>query len=254
MPRLYVPGPWSADAELELPPAASRHVQVLRLQPGDALTLFDGQGGQRDATVLHMGRREVTVRTGAAWTQESEPLRPIQLALGVPANDRMDWLIEKATELGVSAIQPLLCERSVLRASGERAEKKLAHWRGIAVAACEQCGGNRLPEVHDWQALTDWLRQAGSGAKPLRLLLSLQPDAQPLGEWLQRSMADAPVRGIGLLSGPEGGLSPAEETLARSAGWTPVSLGARVLRAETAALAALAALQLHPATTPSPAR
>ena len=254
MPRLYVPGPWSAGAELELSPAAARHVQVLRLQPGDALMLFDGLGGQQDATVLHMGRREVRVRTGTAWTREPEPMRPIQLALGVPANDRMDWLVEKATELGVSAIQPLLCERSVLRASGERAGKKLAHWRGIAVAACEQCGGNRLPEVHDWQALTDWLRETGSDARPLRLLLSLQPDAQPLGERLQQAMAEAPARSIGLLSGPEGGLSPAEEALARAAGWTPVSLGTRVLRAETAALAALAALQLHPAATRSPDR
>lgn len=233
MPRLYCATPLQAGTGVALPPGAARHVQVLRLQPGDPLTLFDGRGGEWDASVEHMGRSEVRVQVQGRRDVECEARLAVHLAVGMPANDRMDWLVEKATELGVASIQPLLAERSVLRLSGERAQKKQAHWQGIAVAACEQCGRNRVPLVHAVQPLASWLAaQAQPG-----LVLSLQPGARPLA-------APADGAGVTLLSGPEGGLSPAEERDALLRGWTPVQLGPRVLRAETAPLAALALLTL----------
>lgn len=232
MPRLFCDEPLASGARLALPPGAARHVQVLRLQPGDALTLFDGSGGEYEATVEHMGRSEVRVQVGAHRATDCEPAQAVHLAVGMPANERMDWLVEKATELGVASIQPLLAERSVLRLAGERAQKKQAHWQGVAIAACEQCGRNRVPAVHPVQPLRSWLETAAPG-----LMLSLAAGAQAL----RASSDTAPVT---LLSGPEGGLSPAEEEAARVAGWQPVTLGPRVLRAETAPLAALVLLTL----------
>lgn len=236
MPRIYCPPPLASGQVIELPAGAARHVQVLRLQPGNRVTLFDGTGGEFEAAVTHMGRSSVSVQVGAHTAIEREAARAVHLALGMPANERMDWLVEKATELGVTSIQPLLTERSVLRVSGERAEKKRAHWHAIAIAASEQCGRNRVPMVHDIQPLHDWLRAPAAGA---RLLLSLRPDTQPL----QQIAGSAPGPFI-FLSGPEGGLSPAEEDAALAAGFIPVTLGPRTLRAETAPLATLAALTL----------
>ena len=139
-PRLFVDQPLSRGSDLSLPAGPARHVQVLRLQPGAALTLFNGRGGEWRATVSHMGRSDVQVRVDEHNPMERELQRPVTLALGMPANERMDTLVEKATELGAAAIQPLMCQRSVLRLSGERAQKKVAHWQAVAVAACEQCG------------------------------------------------------------------------------------------------------------------
>ncbi len=233
-PRLHVDLPLRAGMTLELPPGPARHVQVLRLQPGDALTLFDGGGGEWSAEVVAMGRRDVHVRLGRHDPVEREPDCAVTLALGMPANERMDGLVEKACELGVAAIQPLVCERSVLRLAGERAEKKLAHWRAVAVAACEQSGRTRLPAIAPVQALGAWL----AGLPP--------PDATPR---LLLGFTDAvalPTPGahaaVLALSGPEGGLGPAEEAAARARGFTAVSLGPRVLRADTAPLALLAHL------------
>ena len=144
MPRFHCPVALSTGVELALPAAAARHVQVLRHQPGDAITLFSGEGGQWQATILRMGRSDVAVRVDAFEAVDPEPQRHVHLALGMPANDRMDWLVEKATELGVAGIQPLHTAHSVLRLSGERATKKQAHWQSVAIAACEQCGGNRV--------------------------------------------------------------------------------------------------------------
>jgi 16S rRNA (uracil1498-N3)-methyltransferase len=233
VPRLHCPEPLASGMTLSLPAGAARHVQVLRLQPGDALTLFDGRGGDYDAVVEHMGRSEVRVAIGAHHARESEAAVAVHLAVGMPANERMDWLVEKAAELGVASIQPLLAERSVLRLAGERAQKKRAHWQGIAIAACEQCGRNRVPAVHEVQPLAGWLAQQVAPG----LVLSLRGGTQPLA-------AAARARTVTLLSGPEGGLSPAEEDAALARGWTPVHLGPRVLRAETAPLAALAILTL----------
>ncbi len=235
MPRFHCPVPLTAGAELELPPAAARHVQVLRHQPGDAITLFNGEGGQWQATVLRMGRSDVAVRVESFEAVEREPQRRVHLALGMPANDRMDWLVEKAAELGVASVQPLHTAHSVLRLSGDRAIKKQTHWQQVAVAACEQCGGNRVPLVQPVADVGTWLRGSDTIA-PLRCVLSLAEGSRPLSDVLRDQPADAPVL---FLSGPEGGLSPQEDATARAAGFVPVTLGRRVLRAETAALAAL---------------
>ena len=232
----------AAGAQFDLPAGAARHVQVLRLQPGDAITLFNGAAahGQWQAQIVEMGRSHVQVRLVAHEALECEHRRPVHLLAGITANERMDWLVEKATELGAASITPLLAERSVLKLKGERAEKKLAHWQAVAVAACEQCGRNRVPLIHPASSLADWLAAQPAAEQPAttRLLLSLRPGTQPL-------QAAAPGEGAVLfLSGPEGGLSSAEEDLALQHGFTLVTLGSRVLRAETAPLAALAALAL----------
>jgi 16S rRNA (uracil1498-N3)-methyltransferase len=237
MPRFYCPLPLVSGELIDLPAGAARHVQVLRLQPGDRLTLFNGLGGEFDATVTRMGRSDVQVEIGAHTPVERETAREVHLAIGMPANERMDWLVEKASELGVASIQPLLAERSVLRLKGERADKKLAHWRGVAIAACEQCGRNRVPVIHDIVTLTDWVHTAPAGP---RLLLSLQADSVPL----HRVALPTDAGPVTFLSGPEGGLSANEEKLALAAGFAAVTLGPRTLRAETAPLAALAALTL----------
>ncbi|OSZ64062.1 16S rRNA (uracil(1498)-N(3))-methyltransferase [Hydrogenophaga sp. IBVHS2] len=239
MPRLYCPAPLTAGAEIDLPEGAARHVQVLRHQPGDAITLFDGRGGQWQASVLSMGRSRVQVRVERHEPIEREASRPVWLALGMPANERMDWLVEKATEVGVAGIVPLHTAHGVLRLQGERARKKQAHWQAVAQAACEQCGRNRLPEVQPVQELSRWLAAPQSGDpadSPLRCVLSLAEGTRPLTQVLSEVAADRPVV---FLSGAEGGLSPAEDAQARTAGFLPVTLGPRILRAETAALAAL---------------
>jgi 16S rRNA (uracil1498-N3)-methyltransferase len=238
MPRFHCPVPLTPGEEIALPPGAARHVQVLRMQPGEAITLFhgglDGPGGEFEATVTRMGRSEVLARIGTHHAVEREAARAVHLLAGITANERMDWLVEKATELGVASITPLLAERSVLKLKGERADKKLAHWQAVAVAACEQCGRNRVPTLHPAQTLADWLQAPPQDGQ--RLLLSLRPGTQPLH-------AAAPGHtGLVFLSGPEGGLSSTEEDLALAHGFAPVTLGPRVLRAETAPLAALAAL------------
>jgi 16S rRNA (uracil1498-N3)-methyltransferase len=206
------------------------------MQPGDVITLFNGEGGEFEATVTRMGRSDVDVEVGAHHPVERETARAVHLLAGITANDRMDWLVEKATELGVASITPLVAERSVLKLKGERADKKLAHWQGVAVAAAEQCGRNRVPTIHSAVTLAEWLKKAPVGK---RWVLSLSDGTQPLVQVLDQvpKMLVTPVT---VLSGPEGGLSPAEEAAALAAGFEPVSLGPRVLRAETAPLAVLA--------------
>ena len=235
MPRFYCPAPLATGLALSLPAGAARHVQVLRLQPGDVITLFNGEGGEFDATVTRMGRSDVDVEVGAHRPVEHEAARAVHLLAGITANDRMDWLVEKATELGVASITPLVAERSVLKLKGERADKKLAHWQGVAVAAAEQCGRNRVPTIHPAVTLTDWLKKAPPCE---RWVLSLSEGTQPLTQ-MHSPQTLAPVT---VLSGPEGGLSPGEEAAALAAGFTPITLGPRVLRAETAPLAVLALL------------
>lgn len=253
MPRFHCPTPLATGTELDLPPGAARHVQVLRLQPGDSITLFHGgqgadeQGGEFDAIVLRMGRSDVQVQVGAHHAIDREATRAVHLLAGITANDRMDWLVEKATELGVASITPLVAERSVLKLKGDRADKKIAHWQAVAVAACEQCGRNRVPVVNDAIDLAAWVRantapgSAFAAGMGQRLLLSLQPGTSPLRTAAGLEGGQGPVL---FLSGPEGGLSSAEEDLAMQHGFAPVTLGPRVLRAETAPLAALAALTL----------
>jgi 16S rRNA (uracil1498-N3)-methyltransferase len=235
-PRLYLDQPFGSGDALNLPPGPARHVQVLRLQPGAALTLFNGHGGEWDATVRRIGRSDVQVEVGAHHHVERELACRVTLAVGMPANERMDGLVEKATELGVAAVQPLVCERSVLRLSGERAQKKVEHWRGVAIAASEQSGRTRVPEIRRVMPLVAWLAELPAERDLRRWVLSLR-DSQALAPGASRAPAV-------FLSGPEGGLAPAEEDAARAAGFTAVSLGSRVLRADTAPLAALAALAL----------
>ncbi len=237
MPRFHCPAPLAAGRSLELPAGAARHVQVLRLQPGARITLFNGEGGEFEAAIERIGRSDVRVHVTRHSAVEREARREVRLAVGMPANERMDWLVEKATELGACAIRPVLAERSVLKLTGERASKKQAHWQAIAIAACEQCGRNRIPVVHEVLAFGDWVAAMQPGATgALRLLLSLDPQAPLLHEL-------APGNGaIHLLSGPEGGFTAAEENAALAAGFRRASLGPRVLRAETAPLAALSQL------------
>ena len=235
MPRFHCPTPLTTGLAFSLPAGAARHVQVLRMQPGDVITLFNGEGGEFDATVTRMGRSDVDVEVGAHRPVEREAARAVHLLAGITANDRMDWLVEKATELGVASITPLVAERSVLKLKGERADKKLAHWQGVAVAAAEQCGRNRVPTIHPAVTLTDWLKKAPPCE---RWVLSLSEGTQPLTQ-MHSPQTLAPVT---VLSGPEGGLSPGEEAAALAAGFTPITLGPRVLRAETAPLAVLALL------------
>ncbi|MGA8514855.1 MAG: 16S rRNA (uracil(1498)-N(3))-methyltransferase [Burkholderiaceae bacterium] len=251
MPRFYTPQVLSPDLETALDAASARHVQVLRMQPGHGLTLFNGQGGEYSAEVTQMGRSEVRVRVEAHDPVEREAARAVHLVIGMPANERMEWLVEKATELGVASIQPLMTERTVLRLSGERAEKKVAHWQAIAVAACEQSGRNRVPIIHPVLHWSAWLSAvAKRTAHPgLGCVLSVHsasvsahafalcpgPTVQAQAETNPTAQASA----IECICGPEGGLGPNEETAALACGYTPVSLGARVLRSETAPLAAL---------------
>lgn len=237
-PRIHLPLPLHAGQALSLPPGPSRHLQVLRLQPGDPVTLFNGEGGEWASRVTAMGRSVVDLRVESHDPVQREADCAVTLAVGMPANDRMDDLIEKATELGVAAIQPLVCERSVLRLSGERAQKKLLHWRGVAAAASEQSGRTRVPQIAEVSGLADWLAALDAAPPHPRWVLSLRR-ARPLAEVAVRPLAEAVF-----LSGPEGGLAEGEEAAARARGFEAVSLGPRTLRADTAPLAALAGLLL----------
>jgi 16S rRNA (uracil1498-N3)-methyltransferase len=236
LPRFHVDIPLTAAGEVSLPPGAARHVQVLRLQPGDALTLFDGSGPEWQAEVTAMGRSEVRVKLLAPEMPVRELTRRVTLAVVMPANDRMDFLVEKATELGAAVLQPLMSERSVLRLTGERADKKRAHWQGVAIAAAEQSGRTVPLQVAPVQTLAGWLAALPAAADgEWRGLLS--PRAA------QALPAPPPAQGL-FLSGPEGGLSEAEEDAARARGFTGVTLGPRVLRADTAPLAVLSWIAL----------
>ena len=239
MPRFHAACSLQTGQTLTLPPDTARHVQVLRMQPGDELTLFNGLGGSYAARVLHMGRHNVDVTVLAHDPSERESTCHTHLVIGMPANERMDWLVEKATELGVAHISPVMSQHTVLRLSGERGLKRQQHWQGIAQAACAQSGRNRVPQIDAPVALSEWLKtwpQATDGCT--KVVLSLQEGARAWREvWGQQ-----PPPKLVLLSGPEGGLSPEEEALARSLGFAAVQLGSRILRSETAPLAVLAQL------------
>ncbi|HEX5374007.1 MAG TPA: 16S rRNA (uracil(1498)-N(3))-methyltransferase [Aquabacterium sp.] len=240
-PRLFVRhtgDAWAPEHALDLPEGAARHAQVLRLQPGDALTLFDGRGGEWAAEVLSMGRKEVSARLLQHLDVDRELGVRVTVALGMPTNDRMDALVEKATELGVHAIQPLVCARSVLRLDGERAGKKVAHWQSVVESACEQSGRTRVPEVRPVLSFKQWVSTAAV-AEP-GAVLSFAPQHH-VHDWLQDHLEGAAGSSspVSFLSGPEGGLTDEEEAQAKAAGWVPVGLGPRVLRADTAPLMAL---------------
>ncbi len=240
--RLFVEQPLSAvapDEDFALPPGAARHVQVLRLQPGGQVMLFDGSGDEWTAEVTAMGRSEVRVVLRQRHSVNRELHPSVTLAVVMPANDRMDGIVEKACELGATAIQPLMSERSVLRLTGDRAQKKQQHWQGVAIAAAEQCGRTRPLQVAPVMTLSAWLAglaplaMSGAEASERRWLLS-PVAAEPLSA--RSREAQGPIV---VLSGPEGGLSADEEQTARARGFQAVQLGPRILRADTAPLAVL---------------
>ncbi|WP_273453515.1 16S rRNA (uracil(1498)-N(3))-methyltransferase [Nevskia ramosa] len=234
MTRIHIPVPLTVGASLDLPDEAARHVaQVLRMKIGEPLTLFNGNGGEYAATITATGRRDVSVNVESFDPVDRESRLDITLAQCVSKGERMDYTVQKAVELGVTRILPLLSERSVVKLDAERWDKKLEHWRGIAVSACEQSGRTSLPAVLPVQKLDGWL---ASSDQALRLVLA------PTESVSLRSLAAA--SNIALLIGPEGGLSDNEIAAARRAGCVGIGLGPRVLRTETAGVAALAALQL----------
>jgi 16S rRNA (uracil1498-N3)-methyltransferase len=231
-PRIHCDVRLGPGAQFALAPEAAQHVsKALRLKAGDALTVFDGRGGEYEAVIQRVDRDRVEVKVGAGRDVERESALAIGLVQGLPEADKMDWVIQKAVELGVAWVQPLVCERSVVRLSGERAARREAHWRRVAVAACEQSGRNRIPEVRPTLGFQSWI--AAPSEMPRWML---QPDAHPL------TAHAPPAAPFELLVGPEGGLSERERELALSRRCEPLSLGPRVLRTETAPLAALAAI------------
>src|SRR5256714_1500256 len=203
LPRIHCDQRLGPGAQFALAPEAAQHVgRALRLKAGDALTVFDGRGGEYEAAIQRIDRDRVDVKVGSWRDVEAEARLAIGLVQGLPEADKMDWIIQKSVELGVAWIQPLVCDRSVVRLSGERAARREAHWRRVAVATCEQCGRNRIPEVRPTLGFQSWI--ANPSTMP-RWMLS--PDGTPI-----TSMA-APTGAFELLVGPEGGLSDRERNL-----------------------------------------
>jgi len=232
IPRIHCDFKLGPGAQFALAPEAAQHVaKALRLKAGDALVVFDGRGGEYDATIQRIDRDRVDVKVGAWSEADRESALAIGLVQGLPEADKMDWIIQKATELGVGWIQPIVCERSVVRLSGERAERRAAHWTRVAIAAAEQCGRTHIPEVRPVQTFIHWIAAPASVARWM-----LVPGAEPL------AARSSPVAPLELVVGPEGGFSEREHGLALDRGCEPVSLGPRVLRTETAPIAALAAI------------
>lgn len=233
-PRFFSSQPLAADREVTLDEAAASHAtRVLRLRVGATLTLFDGRGGEYPATLIAVAGARVTARTGAHLAREAELAFPLVLGQALAKGERMDLVVQKAVELGASALQPLAAARSEVHLDAERAAKRVAHWQGVVRAACEQSGRNRLLEVRPPLALGAWLARPDA---PRRLVMAA--DGAPF------AAQPRPEGGLALLVGPEGGLTPEELELATAAGFSRVSLGPRVLRTETAAVAALAAVQV----------
>lgn len=236
MPRFYCPPPLPHGGTFELPPEAAHHAaRVLRLREGNPVEMFDGLGNACQGTITEIGgKRAIVGEIRTSNIDRESPLRTM-LAQALSSSEKMDWVIQKATELGVAEIQPLDTERSVARLPAERAAKRLEHWRQVAISACEQCGRNLLPQIHAPLDIMAWLQQMKElpGTKLILLpqgAVSLHSQQKPQGRAV-------------LLVGAEGGFAQAESDSAMRCGFTSIRLGARVLRTETAALAGLAALQ-----------
>ncbi|ENZ76411.1 MULTISPECIES: 16S rRNA (uracil(1498)-N(3))-methyltransferase [Ralstonia] len=240
LPRFFVDTPLAPNTTVTLDESVTRHIHVLRLAAGDDICLFDGSGYEFRARLDAINKRDATASLVDATQPDTEARYAITLAQGIAGGDKMDWLIEKAVELGVNAVAPLQTERGVVRLSGERAVKRVQHWQALVQAACEQCGRARVPVVAPVATLREWLATAKSTDAP-RVLLSPR-GAQSLTQWAVQSRTRIVGSGIVLLIGPEGGLSPDEEALAESAGFLPLTLGRRILRTESAALVAVSAL------------
>ena len=216
----------------ELPEAQAHYIsRVLRMAEGDALQLFDGSGQEFRARLVEVGKKRVVVQIDESFAGQVESPLQIHLGQGLSRGERMDWAIQKATELGVSEITPIFSDRCEVRLKDERADKRLMHWRQVAISACEQCGRSRVPVVHPPQLLADWLKQTQA-----QLKLVLHPVAEPL-------LSHSKPATLAFLIGPEGGLSDAEVDQAKGEGFHAARLGPRVLRTETAPVVALAVAQ-----------
>jgi len=232
LPRIHCDLRLGPGAQFALAAEAAQHVaKALRLKAGESIVVFDGRGGEYDATIQRVDKERVDVKVGSWRDVDVEPRIRLGLVQGLPEADKMDWIIQKSVELGVAWIQPVVCERSVVRLSGERAARRESHWRRVAIAACEQSGRNRVPEVRPTLGYQSWIAVPATTPRWV-----LTPRSEPIG-------AKAPPQeSLELLIGPEGGLSEREQELAALQGAEPVALGPRVLRAETAPIVALAAI------------
>ncbi|WP_025131069.1 16S rRNA (uracil(1498)-N(3))-methyltransferase [Pseudomonas sp. PH1b] len=229
--RFFIDAPLSL-GEHELPEAQAHYIaRVLRMAEGDALQVFDGSGMEFRGTLVEAGKKRVRVRLDESFAGQDESPLQIHLGQGLSRGERMDWAIQKATELGVAEITPIFSERCEVRLKDERADKRLLHWRQVAISACEQCGRSRVPVIHPPLLLADWIKQSTADLK-----LVLHPVAAPLE-------SHAKPGTLAFLIGPEGGLSDAEVEQAQGAGFLPARLGPRVLRTETAPVVALAVAQ-----------
>lgn len=240
--RCYLPGQWQSGAIGQLPAAQADHlVRVLRLRPGNPVTIFDGEGRQWSATLLASERGRHQIEIGAQLPDEAPPAVAITLLQSLARGEKMDWIVQKATELGVGRIQPLITEHSIVRLDDRQAESKLNHWRAVAAAACEQCGRSRLPVVSPPVDLAD-LRRPQDDHAPLLLL---DPDANRSLTAVARELAamQPPVAAVSFAIGPEGGLSELDTRRLSALGAQGVRLGPRILRTETAAIAVLSILQ-----------
>jgi 16S rRNA (uracil1498-N3)-methyltransferase len=233
-PRIFCDTRLGPGAQFSLPQDAANHVgKALRLHVGDSIVVFDGGGGEYDATILRIDRGRIDVKLGAFRDVVREAPMAVGLVQGLPEADKMDWILQKSVELGVAWIQPVVCDRSVVRLSGDRAARRQSHWQRVAIAACEQCGRDRVPEVRATLAFRDWAAQPSQAT---RWMLSPYADEALVAQ-------SAPPGPVELLIGPEGGLSERELDIAGIVGFTPLSLGPRVLRTETAPIVALSAMQ-----------
>lgn len=234
-PRFFCSAKLGPGVQVDLPENAAHHAtRVLRLKPGDGITLFNGDGHNYAAELLRIGKDGVSAKiTGWELLKNESPLR-VTLAQAISSGDRMDYTLQKAVELGVSLIQPIAAERSVVKLTGDKIERRRDHWQNVVISACEQCGRAEVPEVRPPLSLTDWLGLR----EDIDLKLMLAPGAENTLHTLPK-----PAGSICLLIGCEGGFSPQEQQAAESCGFIGIRLGARVLRTETAALAALAAMQ-----------
>ena len=231
--RIYTAQQLSNDTLVVLEPEPSQHLtRVLRLRVGDSVTLFDGSGGAYPGKITAADKRHVQVLTGSRLQQECESPLSIHLGIAVSRGERMDWLVQKSTELGVRSLTPLSTEHTGVKLTGDRAAKKIQHWQHIAISACEQCGRNRVPTIHPLQTLDSWLESTVAERK---FVLHHRGDSNA-------TAGEAPTS-TALLVGPEGGLSEGEIETAERAGYISLRLGPRVLRTETAPLAAIAILQ-----------
>ena len=238
--RIFIDLPLAPGATADLPATACDHLlRVLRMGEGAHVTMFNGDGNDYAAELVGVGKRGASARVVGVRTNPTESLLRIVLAQAIARGEKMDWVVQKATELGVSAIQPVVTERTEVRLDAERADRRLHHWQGVASAACEQCGRARVPDIAEPRALGAWLGSVEDGA----IRLALDPEGGTLKEHADAMAGTCPGTPIVVVVGPEGGFSDRDQAQLRAAGFHGLRLGPRILRTETAGVAAVAALQ-----------